>query len=112
MGVLVFLLAVVPVSGRNDGFTMHLLRAESPGPNVAKLVPRIRSTAGILYILYIVLTVVDFLLLIVGKMPVLEAVCTAFGTAGTGGFGVKMIVWQATVRIFKMYVQCLCCCLV
>ena len=50
MGVLVFLLAVVPVSGRNDGFTMHLLRAESPGPNVAKLVPRIRSTAGILYI--------------------------------------------------------------
>ena len=89
MGVLVFLLAVVPVSGRNDGFTMHLLRAESPGPNVAKLVPRIRSTAGILYILYIVLTVVDFLFLLAGKMPVLEAVCTAFGTAGTGGFGVK-----------------------
>ena len=89
MGVLVFLLAVVPVSGRNDGFTMHLLRAESPGPNVAKLVPRIRSTAGILYILYIVLTVVDLLLLLAGKMPVLEAVCTAFGTAGTGGFGIK-----------------------
>ena len=78
MGVLVFLLAVVPVSGRNDGFTMHLLRAESPGPNVAKLVPRIRSTAGILYILYIVLTVVDFLFLLAGKMPVLEAVCTVF----------------------------------
>ena len=75
MGVLVFLLAVVPVSGRKDGFTMHLLRAESPGPNVAKLVPRIRSTAGILYILYIVLTVLDFLFLILG---------TSFATLGPG----------------------------
>ena len=104
MGVLVFLLAVVPVSGRNDGFTMHLLRAESPGPNVAKLVPRIRSTAGILYILYIVLTVVDFLLLIVGKMPVLEAVCTAFGTAGTGGFGVK----NDSMASYSPYIQNVC----
>ena len=104
MGVLVFLLAVVPVSGRNDGFTMHLLRAESPGPNVAKLVPRIRSTAGILYILYIVLTVIDFLLLIVGKMPVLEAVCTAFGTAGTGGFGVK----NDSMASYSPYIQNVC----
>ena len=104
MGVLVFLLAVVPVSGRNDGFTMHLLRAESPGPNVAKLVPRIRSTAGILYILYVVLTVVDFLLLIVGKMPVLEAVCTAFGTAGTGGFGVK----NDSMASYSPYIQNVC----
>ena len=104
MGVLVFLLAVVPVSGRNDGFTMHLLRAESPGPNVAKLVPRIRSTAGILYILYIVLTVVDFLFLIVGKMPVLEAVCTAFGTAGTGGFGVK----NDSMASYSPYIQNVC----
>ena len=85
-------------------FTMHLLRAESPGPNVAKLVPRIRSTAGILYILYIVLTVVDFLLLIVGKMPVLEAVCTAFGTAGTGGFGVK----NDSMASYSPYIQNVC----
>lgn len=104
MGVLVFLLAVVPVSGRNDGFTMHLLRAESPGPNVAKLVPRIRSTAGILYILYIVLTVVDFLFLLAGKMPVLEAVCTAFGTAGTGGFGVK----NDSMASYSPYIQNVC----
>ena len=104
MGVLVFLLAVVPVSGRNDGFTMHLLRAESPGPNVAKLVPRIRSTAGILYILYIVLTVVDLLLLLAGKMPVLEAVCTAFGTAGTGGFGVK----NDSMASYSPYIQNVC----
>jgi trk system potassium uptake protein len=104
MGVLVFLLAVVPVSGRNDGFTMHLLRAESPGPNVAKLVPRIRSTAGILYILYIVLTIVTFIFLMIGKMPVLEAVCTAFGTAGTGGFGVK----NDSMASYSPYIQNVC----
>ena len=104
MGVLVFLLAVVPVSGRNDGFTMHLLRAESPGPNVAKLVPRIRSTAGILYILYVVLTIIDFLFLLAGKMPVLEAVCTAFGTAGTGGFGVK----NDSMASYSPYIQNVC----
>ncbi len=104
MGVLVFLLAVVPVSGRNDGFTMHLLRAESPGPNVAKLVPRIRSTAGILYILYIVLTIVTFIFLMIGKMPVLEAVCTAFGTAGTGGFGIK----NDSMASYSPYIQNVC----
>lgn len=89
MGVLVFLLAVAPVGGKNEGFTMHLLRAESPGPNVGKLVPKMRRTAAILYLIYVLLTVVDFLLLLVGKMPVFDAVCTAFGTAGTGGFGIK-----------------------
>lgn len=104
MGVLVFLLAVVPVSGRNDGFTMHLLRAESPGPNVAKLVPRIRSTAGILYILYVVLTVADFLFLVAGGMSVFEAVCTAFGTAGTGGFGVK----NDSIASYSPYIQNVC----
>ena len=104
MGVLVFLLAVVPVSGRNDGFTMHLLRAESPGPNVAKLVPRIRSTAGILYILYIVLTIVTFIVLMIGIMPVLEAVCTAFGTAGTGGFGIK----NDSMASYSPYIQNVC----
>ena len=87
MGVLVFLLAFTGAKG--SGFTMHLLRAESPGPNVGKLVPKMRTTASILYVLYIALTVINFLFLLFGKMPVFEAVCTAFGTAGTGGFGIK-----------------------
>ena len=89
MGVLVFLLAVNPGDGKSSGFTMHLLRAESPGPNVGKLVPKMRKTAAILYLLYIALTVLNILFLLAGKMPLFEAVCTAFGTAGTGGFGVK-----------------------
>jgi trk system potassium uptake protein TrkH len=89
MGVLVFLLAVVPISGRSDGFTVHLLRAESPGPNVGKLVPRMRRTAVILYLLYIVLTVLNVVFLLFGGMNWFEALCTAFGTAGTGGFGVR-----------------------
>ncbi len=88
MGVLVFLLAVTP-GERDKGFTMHLLRAESPGPNVGKLVPSMRKTAAILYIIYIVMTIINILFLLAGNMPALEAVCTAFGTAGTGGFGVK-----------------------
>ncbi len=88
MGVLVFLLALAG-DGKGSGFTMHLLRAESPGPDVGKLVPKMRKTATILYMIYIGLTVVDFILLLVGDMPWLEALCTAFGTAGTGGLGVK-----------------------
>ena len=89
MGVLVFLLAFAPGSEKGQGFTMHLLRAESPGPNVGKLVPKMRKTAVILYLLYIVLTIANIIFLVIGKMPLFEAVCTAFGTAGTGGFGVK-----------------------
>ena len=89
MGVLVFLMAIVPLSGRNNGFTLHLLRAESPGPNVGKIVPRMRQTAMILYFLYIILTAVCIGFLLAGGMPLFDAVCTAFGTAGTGGFGVK-----------------------
>ena len=87
MGVLVFLLAFTGEKGQ--GFTMHLLRAESPGPSVGKLVPKMRKTAGILYIIYIVLTALDILFLLLGGMSLFEAVCHAFGTAGTGGFGVK-----------------------
>ena len=86
MGVLVFLLAVLP-AGNGSGFTMHLLRAESPGPDVGKLVPKMRQTALILYCIYIVLTVINFIFLIAGRMHWLHALCTAFGTAGTGGFG-------------------------
>lgn len=93
MGVLVFLLAIVPNArgkGREDtGFTMHILRAESPGPSVGKLVPKMRKTASILYIMYIVLTVINILFLLAGGMPWFDSLCTAFGTAGTGGFGIK-----------------------
>ena len=87
MGVLVFLLAFTGEQGK--GFTMHLLRAESPGPSVGKLVPKMRKTASILYLLYIGLTVVNVIFLLLGDMPLFDAVCTAFGTAGTGGFGIK-----------------------
>ena len=87
MGVLVFLLAFT--GGKGQGFTMHLLRAESPGPSVGKLVPKMRTTAAILYIIYIVLTVLDVLFLVAGGMNLLESLCHAFGTAGTGGFGIK-----------------------
>ncbi|MCR4890561.1 MAG: TrkH family potassium uptake protein [Lachnospiraceae bacterium] len=89
MGVLVFLLAIVPTSGNDRGFTLHLLRAESPGPSVGKIVPRMKQTAMILYILYLVLTVLDIFFLVIGGMPLFDSVCHAFGTAGTGGFGVK-----------------------
>ena len=87
MGVLVFLLAILPGS-QGSGFTMHLLRAESPGPDVGKLVPKMRQTALILYCIYIVLTIVNVIFLLCGRMHWLDALCTAFGTAGTGGFGV------------------------
>ena len=99
MGVLVFLLAFT--GGKGQGFTMHLLRAESPGPNVGKLVPKMRNTASILYLLYIGLTVIDFLFLVAGKMPVFDAVCTAFGTAGTGGFGIK----NDSMASYSPYIQ-------
>ncbi len=89
MGVLVFLLALVPGSKKNEGFTMHLFRAESPGPDVGKLVPKLRQTAVVLYTTYILLTVVNFIFLLLGDMDGFEAVCTALGTAGTGGFGIK-----------------------
>lgn len=89
MGVLVFLLAIAPSGDKGTGFTMHLLRAESPGPSVGKLVPKMRKTAAILYMLYVVLTALNVIFLLLGRMPVFEAVCTAFGTAGTGGFGLK-----------------------
>ncbi len=90
MGVLVFLLALAPFSGdKENGFTMHLLRAESPGPDVGKIAPKMKKTARTLYLIYIGLTVINFIFLVCGKMPVFDAVCTAFGTAGTGGFGIK-----------------------
>ena len=70
MGVMVFLLAVIPASGKGNGFTMHLLRAESPGPNVGKLVPRMRQTATILYTLYVALTILCFVFLLFGGITI------------------------------------------
>ena len=86
MGVLVFLLAIVPMNG---GSHMNLMKAESPGPSVGKLVPKVKSTAQILYVIYFAMTVVQIILLLLGGMNLFEAICTAFGTAGTGGFGVR-----------------------
>lgn len=86
MGVLVFLLAIIPLSG---GSNINLMRAESPGPSVGKLVPKIRYTARILYLIYFGMTLLQFILLLIGKMPLFDAVNTCFSTAGTGGFAIK-----------------------
>lgn len=103
MGVLVFVMALIPVGGKNEGFTMHLLRAESPGPDVGKLVPRMRQTALILYLVYIVMTVACFIFLVF-DMPVFDAICTSLGTAGTGGFGIK----NDSIASYSPYVQTVC----
>lgn len=86
MGVLVFLLAIVPMSG---GSNINLMRAESPGPSVGKLVPKVKHTARILYGIYLGLTILEIIFLLAGGMPVFDALTTSFGTAGTGGFGIK-----------------------
>lgn len=104
MGVLVFLLAISSAGGKESGFTMHLLRAESPGPSVGKLVPKMKKTAGILYLIYIALTVLDLIFLLCGGMDWFEAICTAFGTAGTGGFGVK----NDSIAGYSSYIQTVC----
>ena len=90
MGVLVFVLAVSPMANGDGGDALHLLRAESPGVNVGKLVPRMRRSTTILYLIYIGLTVLMFVLLIF-DMPFFDALTTAFATAGTGGFSIKNV---------------------
>ena len=100
MGVLVFLLAIAPSEG-GKGFTMHLLRAESPGPDVGKLVPKMKTTAMILYIIYIIMTFLNYIFLLLGNMDWLEALCTALGTAGTGGFGIK----NDSLASYSPYIQ-------
>ena len=85
MGILVFMLAIVPFTG---GTQMNIMKAESPGPSISKLVPRAADSAKILYQLYTALTVVTALTLIALKMPVFDALCITFGAAGTGGFSV------------------------
>lgn len=104
MGVLVFLLAVVTRDRGGSGFTMHILRAESPGPNVGKLVPKMHTTARILYMIYVLLTIINVVFLLFGGMPVFEAVCTAMGTAGTGGFGIK----NDSIASYSPYLQNVC----
>ena len=83
MGVLVFIMAILPLAG---GQNMYLMKAESPGPSVSKLVPRVRQTAMLLYIIYFVMTVAEFILLLIGGMPVFDAINISVATAGTGGF--------------------------
>ena len=100
MGVLVFLLAIDPMGSSS----LHLLRAESPGPSVGKIVPKMRQTAKILYLLYVALTVADIICLLIGKLSFFEAVCTAFSTAGTGGFGIK----ADGMASFTPYIQNVC----
>lgn len=98
MGVLVFIMAFVPLSGGNN---LHIMKAESPGPSVSKLVPRVKTTAMILYLIYIALTLIEFTLLLCGGMSIFEALNTAFATAGTGGFGVK----STSLASYSSYIQ-------
>ena len=86
MGILVFMLALLPAMG---GATIHILRAESPGPSVGKVVPKIRDSAKITYEIYLALTVLLVLLYLAGGMSLFDSLCIAFGTAGTGGFAVR-----------------------
>lgn len=86
MGVLVFIMAFLPLSGAQN---INLMKAESTGPSVSKLVPRVKTTALLLYTMYFGLTVLEFIFLICGGMPIFDSINTTFSTAGTGGFGIK-----------------------
>lgn len=86
MGVLVFLLSLLPLAG---GYHMNLMRAESPGPSISKLVPKVQSTAKILYSIYLGMTVLQIIFLLLGRVPLFDTLCITFGSAGTGGFGIK-----------------------
>lgn len=96
--MLVFIMAVVPSAADRS---IHILRAEVPGPTVGKLVPRMKDTAKILYLLYIALTVLEIILLLAGGMPLFDSIVHAFGTAGTGGFGIK----SSSIASYNHYLQ-------
>lgn len=98
MGVLVFIMAFIPLSGAQN---MHIMKAESPGPSVSKLVPRVKTTALLLYSIYFVLTLIEFILLLCGGMTVFQALNTSFATAGTGGFGF----FNSSMGSFSPYIQ-------
>ena len=98
MGVLVLMVAIMPnLSGR----TIHVLRAEMPGPTMGKLSPKLRDTAKTLYLLYIVMTALELVLLVAGGMPLFDSAIHTFGTAGTGGFGMK----AASIANYTPYQQ-------
>jgi len=106
MGVLVFILAILPMA---DGYGMHLMRAESPGPTASKLVPKLGSTAKILYMIYIVFTVIEIILLKLTGMPIYDSITITFSTVGTGGFavtdagvGAYSVASQAVITIFMI----------
>ena len=98
MGVLVFLLAIIPLSG---GSNINLMRAESPGPSVGKLVPKIKSSARILYVIYFIMTIAEMGLLTIGGMKPFHAITLSMGTAGTGGFGVL----NSSIASYSSYCQ-------
>ena len=101
MGILVFVMAIIPLA--SGGSAMYLMKAESPGPSVKKMVPKASQTAGLLYKMYIFLTVLQLLILVLGRMPLFDAFCITFGTAGTGGFSV-LNSGCATYTIFQQVV--------
>lgn len=98
MGVLVFVMALIP---NMPDRSIHIMRAEMPGPEVDKIVPRARDTAKILYLIYIVMTLVEIILLAAGGMPIFDSLLHAFGTAGTGGFSSK----AAGIAYYGPYIQ-------
>ena len=98
MGILVFILTILPIAG---GATMHLMKVESPGPQVEKVVPKIKDTSVMLYIIYTAMTVIEMIALIVGSVPVFDAVTLSLGTAGTGGFAVT----NAGIAGYSAYAQ-------
>lgn len=100
MGVLVFILALAP-RGNGNGMNLHIMKAESPGPVVGKIAPKLHSTARILYSMYIALTILEFIFLICGGMPLFDSVNTALSTAGTGGFSIR----NAGIAAYSAYSQ-------
>jgi trk system potassium uptake protein TrkH len=98
MGILVFILAILPMTG---GERIHILRAESPGPSIEKLVPKMKSTAILLYAIYFGMTILQILLLLIGKMPIFDALTISFGTAGTGGFAIN----NTSLANYSTYIQ-------
>ena len=101
MGILVFVLTITSIKGSHTGVTLHLLRAESPGPDVEKIVPHMKKNSLILYGIYCILTIVNIIFLLAGKMSPFEAVCIAYGTAGTGGFAVR----SSSLADYSSYIQ-------
>lgn len=106
MGVLVFVIAFLPLAG---GSNMYLMKAESPGPSVKKLVPKVKRTAVTLYVMYLMITLLEIIMLLVGRMPLFDALTVAFGTAGTGGFAIRndsiagySIYHQVVVTVFMI----------